>query len=161
MTVDPLTGNSRPMTPARFCSWVEAVAWPFRMVESRTDGQYHERYKRLSREIAQLVMESDEFRGAVRELRGIHEVRLPVWRGHGKDRRIELLPEGYDEQSGIFTADAIPFEHEFYSKAQAFTWLAELLHDYPWANETSRAIHFAAMIFPICAASFFRPEQNG
>ena len=147
VTVDAATGRERPMSSARFCSWVEEVAWPYRMVENKRTGEWAPRYSRVGKDTAQLLLESDEFRRSVRELRGVHEVRLPVWREEGGKRKPELLPEGYDEACGIFTADTIPFDCEL-GPNEAHNWLEAELASYPWANDTSRAVHVAGMISP-------------
>lgn len=156
VTVDSETGETRGMTSARFVSWIEGIVSPVRSVErKKAPGEYWLRYARLGKEAAQSLLESDHFRASVRELRGVHEVRLPVWRVEGKKRTIELLPEGYDEATGIFTADTVPFDFEL-DPVSARKWLDELLEGYPFADEASRAVQFAAMLSPF--ARLLLPE---
>ena len=148
VAVDSETGETRGMTSARFVSWIESVAWPFRFVESKkVPGEFRPRYARIGKDTAQLLLESDDFRGAVRELRGVHEVRLLVWRGEGGKRTIELLPEGYDPASGIFPADTVPLDHGL-DPSLARKWLDDLFGEYPWEDAASRAVQFAGMISP-------------
>ena len=113
-TVDPRNGETRPMDAPRFCSWIEEIAWPFKW--SKTDRKFC----RLGKDLSALILAADGFREHVRELRGVRIVRLPVWRGEGSSRSIELLPNGFDEPTGIFTIDALPYNLD--CAANPHTW---------------------------------------
>jgi len=148
VTVDSRSGEIRPITAARLCSWIESVAWPMRVTQQKSTGEWIPRYSRVTKNLAQLILETDEFRQQARELRGVKLVRLPVWREPGDTRSIELLPAGYDSATGFYTADTLPFDPDL-DPNEAHRWLnEEILAHYPWANEWSKAVHFAAMLSP-------------
>lgn len=142
VTVDSRTGELRPMDAPRFCSWVETVAWTFK---SNKDGK--PAFSRMVKETAALILAADSFREHIPELRGVHVVRLPVWRGQGADRTIELLPEGFDAETGIYSVDTVPFDQDW-SSDQARLWMLEVLSNYPFADRRSYAAHIAAMLSP-------------
>jgi hypothetical protein len=139
VTVDTRTGKTRPMDPPRFCSWVESVAWPYR---PRSEGAA---FSRMTKETSGLILASDSFRDQVRELRGVSQVRLPVWRGSGGARTVELLPPGFDEASGMLCLDTVPFD-EARDVLKARAWFLETYGEFPWADERSRACFAVAML---------------
>ena len=150
LTVDPRNGETRTMDTPRLCSWVEEVAWPFKWTAKTR------KFSRLGKDLAALVLAADWFRDQVREIKGVRVVRLPVWRGQAllntylketEKRTTELLPAGFDEPSGIYTIDGLPFDHDW-PTADAGIWLAETLKDYPWADPRSMSAHVAAMLSP-------------
>lgn len=144
VTVDRKSGEARLMTCARFCSYAESLCWPYKVRDNRS-GEPIKAFQRMGKDLAQLILETDELRTVARELRGVHTVRLPVWRNEGKT--IELLPPGYDEETQIFTAETVIFDVHW-KPEQAKTWLREILADYPWATEWSAGVHLAAMLSP-------------
>ena len=141
VTVDPATGKARPMDGLRFCSWVEAVAWPYR------PGKSGPGFSRMPRETANLVMAADPFREHVRQLRGINQVRLPAWRGPREAPTIELLPAGWDETSGVFTLDHVQYDHDE-EPMKARTWFLDTFGAFPFDDEQSRASFVLLMLTP-------------
>lgn len=139
VTVSRLTGELRAMTSNRFCSWVETIARPFEW----KDGE--RKVFRMGAETAAKILESDTFRAAVKILRAVHDVKLPVLFGEGADRQPVLLSRGYDEEHQIFTVEAIPFDEELGIEA-AKERLAGWLKGYPFRDPRSLGAHVAAMI---------------
>ena len=152
VTVDEATGETRPMTAERMCSWVERVAWTYK------PGREGKTFSRLGVELARLILAADDFRVHVRELRAVQLVRLPVWRGEGEGRTMELLPPGYDEAARIYTVASVPYDEDM-DAGEAQAWLLnEVLAGYPWAEAEhglakcrSVSAHFAGMLTPFCA----------
>ena len=146
VTVDGVTGQQREMNSTRFCSWVETIARPFRWEKSK-EGEFHEKYSRMGKDLASVIMATDSFRAEVRPLRGVHTVCLPVWEKNGGDPLMMLLAPGYHEESGIYTVSEISFDAEL-DIDEAKKWLDELLASWPWASEKAKAVHFAALLSP-------------
>lgn len=151
ITVDAATGETKEMREARFCSWVESLVWPVKITANGAQRV------RLGVDLARQILHSDEFATHVRPLREIRLVRLPVIRANGK---LELLPPGYDEATGYFTVDGVPYDEDM-DAGEAQEWLLHsVLAGYPWADAadgrkvaTSRCVaaHVAGMLTPFCA----------
>lgn len=160
VTVDAATGDTKLMTAERFCSWIETLVWPCK------DGRNGPEKTRLGVDLARLILASDDFAAHVRVVREVRLVRLPVFRVDGDKHTPELLPPGYDEATGVFTVDGVPYDVNM-DAGEAQTWLLEsVLPGYPWADANdganmarSRCVaaHFAGMLTPYC--SLMLPEE--
>ena len=92
------------VTARAFRTRIEYYVIPFRVIKS----QYAELIafnRTISKEEAETVLESKQLIQQLPVIRAVNNVRLPVNRASG---RLELLPEGYDPQSMIFTASGGP-----------------------------------------------------
>lgn len=151
-TINP-DGEITLMTPARFVTWVES-----HIAFSRGKSLHS-----MSSMMARQILEADVFRVQIRKLNAVSEVRLPVWRGEGDARTVELAPEGYDSSTGIYTLNSIPYPADVSSK-EAYFSLWQILKDFPFALEGATAIHecrsfsahLSAMLGDFCA--FLLPE---
>lgn len=151
VTVDTTTGETRPMPAERLCSWVERIAWTFK------PANHGDTFARVRVDLARLILAADDFRAHVRELRAVQLVRLPVWRGEGEARAMELLPPGYDEATGLFTVETVPFDEDM-DAGEAQEWmLKEVFAGYPLSDAEhglakcrSAAAHFVGMLTPFC-----------
>ena len=158
VTVDGATGEVKTMTAERFCSYVERIAWTFK---PQKDGPV---FSRLGVDLARVILACDDFRAHVRELRCVSLVRLPAWRGEGEARTMELLQPGYDEATGIFTLDTVPYD-ENADAGEAQSWLLNyVLAGYPWADAENGlgksrnvSVLVAGMLTPFCA--FLLPDE--
>jgi len=145
--------------PATFRTIIEAHCVPY--VVTKRDDQYIRFNKSLSADHARAILVSPNFLEKLPYLAALNFVRLPIRRDDG---RIELLPEGYDYASGIFTIlngssydEKLPF-HE----AKAF--IVELLSEVCFQPEDKTrgpAIVLAEMLTLFCTymlpASAVRP----
>jgi hypothetical protein len=89
------------------------------------------------------VLVQPAFRYGVRQMVGEEVVRLPVIRDSGE---LELLPWGYDKDTGVYT---VPGGLEYGQEtdvAMAKKWLAEILGDFPFSDERSMAAQVASML---------------
>lgn len=100
-TVDE-EGTIESMNAERFTSWVE-----YYLVFQRG-----ETVESIGKDMAGKILASDQFKRHLRVLKGVAEVRLPVWRENEDGRTIELAPEGYDQGTGIFTLNRIPYSED-------------------------------------------------
>lgn len=160
VTLDASTGESKLMTSERFCSWIETLVWPCK------EGVHGTTKNRMGVDLARVILASDDFAAHVRPLHEVRLVRLPVMRSDGDKRIPELLPAGYDEPTGIFTVDGVPYDENM-DAGEAQSWLlSEVLPGYPWGDSQdsgsmsrSRCVagHFAAMLTPFC--TLMLPEE--
>lgn len=136
VTIDPETGRVEEMDAARFRSYVESHLVPFawkgnvRQPETMTEQE------------ARGCLRSDFLIKPLRKLRRVNQVRLPVMR---RDGRIELLPKGYDPETGIYTMRNCIDYDPGWSLERAQLFMDDLLGEFPFADDRSRAAHILAM----------------
>lgn len=89
------------------------------------------------------VLVQPAFRRGVRRIEAEENVRLPVIR---QDGTLELLPDGYDKETGVFT---VPGGLEYpldWDVAQGKAWLSKWFGAMPFADERSEAVLVAALL---------------
>ncbi len=122
VTVDETTGVMERLGPGRFVGWVEQFC------AFRSGGRSNRLREGLTREDAALVLEQDVFRDCLREITAVDGMRVPVKRKGGK---LEFLAPGYDEESGVFTCDVLPYPMDW-TWEQGQAWLVEHCEQFPW-----------------------------
>jgi hypothetical protein len=160
VTVDE-EGRMEGMSADRFVSWVEKFVTTVKYM-----GEGIRREMTMSGDLARKILASDQFRECLRELRGVHPVRMPVWDGEGG---VRWLAPGYDEATGIFTGRAVVYGMEmgleeargvFVRYLQGFPWgdIPESPRDLAMAVRANRsaAVQVAAMLGTYCRG-MFRP----
>ena len=141
VTIDPETGAIEDMDAQRFRTYAERelVAYVTRNTAHGTLRQP----ATMTVDEARGCMNSDAFRYPLRKLHRVNSVRLPVMRADG---RIELLPRGYDRASQIFTMkDGLEYDLTW-DMERARRFLDDLLGEFPFSDERSRAAHITAMV---------------
>ena len=155
ITIDERTGEGRDMTTERFCSYAEEISWPFKFKGSREPMPV---FTRLPKELAALILNSDDFREQAREVVAIYEPALPAWVGEGESRTIELQAKGYNPETKVYCANSLEYDRNL-DPGEAQEWLLETLGAFPWAEaekpsqvllSRSFAAHTAAMLAPYC-----------
>ena len=132
------------VTARAFRTRIEDYVIPFRVIKS----QYAELIafnRTISKEEAETVLESKQFIQQLPIIRAVNNVRLPVNRASG---RLELLPEGYDPQSMIFTASGGP-EVEDPGPADSRSFLHAILDEFCFLEddrERATSVIIAAML---------------
>lgn len=141
-------GKRTPMTPVKFCSWVE------RHVEVvRTAVRKNEAYDvqvSMGKDLAAKLIEADEFTKELPLITQVVATRVPVRR---KDGRVELCGVGYDAEERIYCTHDIPFDDDWTidrAKALIEDWsgefsFAEMLDGKAWENR-SFIVHVSAML---------------
>ena len=129
-------GDLQEMQPVRFCSWVE------RYIEFYQYKGESKQRKSLAVETAAKILSSDAFLDRLREIRRVHSLRLPVRRQSGG---VELLREGYDAQTGIYTRPLLEYETDWDLK-RSVAYLKELYKDFPFIGEGGECVQVAAML---------------
>jgi len=150
-TINPESGDWESMDSDRFASWLPLVAGihPFAGVNKASGKPKPCSFKA---EDMRRVLRSDEIRNSIPEIVAINQVRLPVWRGEGKDRDLDWLPFGYDSATQIYTVRK--FDYNIAPDVhKASVYLRDLLKYFPM-DDRSRAVQVAAMLSVYCRALY-------
>jgi hypothetical protein len=126
------TAAVEPMSVQRFRTYCSKHMITSRFVFNDKTGQLESKIeKTMGVETARGCLESDWFVDQQRSLRRVNMVRMPILR---QDGRIELLPNGYDPESRIFTTpsdikvdDSMPIE-----RARAV--IDDLVREFPFGD---------------------------
>lgn len=148
VTVDAVTGVMKGMKAVCFRSWlvderkvVPVVRWVDKTGEAIKGS--------LSKDQADLILNSDILRRRLPVIRAVHKVRMP-WLDEALDerglRRLRLLGRGYDAATGIFTAGALDFPEDV-DFQEAVNYFYGLFRTFSWRDENRDfAIHLAALV---------------
>jgi hypothetical protein len=104
--------------------------------------------KNIAAETAAALLESWDLVDKLPEIRRVNPTRLPAFR---EDGRIELLQPGYFPEQGIYTIDDGVQYDETLTREQAVGILRDLLKDFPFLTDRSKAVAVAAMLTMFCA----------
>ena len=85
----------------------------------------------MSKDTASGTLASPQFMNQQRKLSRVNNVRQPVLRANG---RIELLPEGYDPESGVYTMPGAVVIREDMSIDEAREILLDLHREFPFCD---------------------------
>lgn len=157
VVVNRESGGIEPLTPSKFCTEIEEVALTCVKKTIKIDGSELtvERPKTMTKAVAEVTLAADAFIYRLRKLERVNMVRQPIMR---KDGRIELLPIGYDEESGILTMrndveittrDRL-IELDEAGRKQALQGCAAVirsaLKEFPLVSELDLAVQVSAML---------------
>jgi hypothetical protein len=147
VTVEAESGKLKPMKSAAFRTWLPEARSVMPVKSWTKEGEPIK--GGLTKDQAEIVLNSDILRRRLPEISAVHHVRMP-WLDEEKDergfRRLRLLKRGYDESTGIFTAGSLDFEEdmEFFD---AVSYFFDLFKTFAWRNEARDfAIHLAALV---------------
>lgn len=138
VTIDRTTGEEQPMSARRLPAWSEEFC------EFVSPPGARRMRNSLSVEDAAQILETDIFRGCLRPLAGVHQVRLPVCRewvmreNRLAPARVEFLEPGYDSASQIFTVDLLPYPMDW-DIQQAKDFFVDVLSEMPWVRKDGEA----------------------
>ena len=141
VTVDELTGNILPMTADGF------PGWHHQFFTFHTGEGENRKTVDLNPNQVRRILASEALRAHVRELRAVNLLRLPVWRGKGADRTIELLPKGYDEETKTLTVPLLDYDLDWQLE-DAHAWLDATFGTFPFfeRGELFTRRSFAAVV---------------
>lgn len=148
-------GMLKMMTAERLITWVDdyAVIKERYAVGSGENYEEKERKKAMQPSLAKVVLQSDSFTRWIRPLASVHQVRMPVMRRNAK---VELLPEGYDEESKVFTLSTGVVFDEKMDITKAVAVFKEFYGGFPWADVDPETGLSRSMAVAVClAASLF------
>ena len=128
------------MTAQNFRSWVEMEVFVVGGYDRKSGAPQS---GSLSVSDAVGVLESSEFKRGVRRVESEENVRLPVIR---KDGKLDLMPDGYDRETGVFT---VPGGLEFpmdWDVAEGKAWFDKWFGRMPYADDRSKAVMVAGLL---------------
>lgn len=133
-----------PMTPIRFCSWVEEWLITFRFRNN------HETEMTMGKDLAGKILDTDEFINGLPKIEAVAPVKLPVWVG----KSVELMQPGFDPLNGIYCADLVEYPADM-SLKEAGAVFEECLGEFEfpdgkWNVSRSGAVQLAAMFSTYC-----------
>lgn len=135
-------GQRQEMTPIKFRTWIMGHVLIF---EKRAKGSDDPIPCTMAVEHAATVLTSEDFRRGVRKITGVNTVRLPVIRRGGK---LELLPLGWDSETGIYTVEGGLVYDEAMALEAARGWMERTFGTFPLTDARSMAVQVAAMLAP-------------
>jgi len=137
--------ETKPMTAHRFRSWVENYLICVKVHFSRKGAI--DIKSTMGVEQAETCLQSDEFLSQQQCLTRLNSVRLPVLRKNGT---LELLPEGYDEETGILTTSpGWEYDEEMTPEA-AVCVLDALDAEFPFQDPRSKAVFRCGLFSQFC-----------
>lgn len=151
VTVDDETGELRPMKATKLRTWLvdDRKIMPVKSYEKQT-GQPIK--GGLTKDQAELLLSSEILLRKLPEITAVHRVRLPVLGKRAADglRPMRLLPRGFDQETGIYTACTMPYAQDM-DFDEAVNYLYNLFRTFAWRNESrDMAIHLAALLTMFC-----------
>jgi len=155
--IDGETNKLRPIGPSSFRTWIENPRFGNLICQGRVGSgdKAFTQDKTMSEEVSRGVLASHRFRSGIRKISRVNTVRLPTKR---EDGAIELLPEGYDPESKIFTVTTADYQEDM-DLESAKKNLEFMLSDTafnPSDKDRSLAATLAMMLAPFCDSMFGR-----
>jgi hypothetical protein len=135
---------------------IEAVVEPYTLRKVKDKKTKKESWIEVRQSIplvlARTVLASKDFLEQLRPLYGFSAMRVPILR---RDGRVELLPEGYDERSGILTVSTpeANYAELSYTLEEAVGYLKELFSEFcfhPEDRERAMSVVLAGMLTMYC-----------
>lgn len=133
VTVDHETGLLALMTADRFLSWISKYAIVYEAIEAGkgVNKQTFNSPRTMPVVVARGCLASDEFYAGIRPLTRVNLVRMPVMRDDG---RVQLLKDGYDEESGIYTVPGAVKIDEEMPLEKAVAILRDYTSEFGWED---------------------------
>lgn len=148
VTVNDRTGSLEPISSDRFRTLVERYAVMYKShwvsVSSKTQEKVeHKSPTTMTQECAKGALSCDEMISQLRAIARVNQVPMPVERADG---RIELLKEGYDEETQTYTLASGVKIDEAMTMEQGAVVLRDYIKEFPFVDERSRAVAVAEMV---------------
>lgn len=141
VTVDVKRGRIDVLTAEDFRSFVENYMVPFKW--RHTPKGSDREFKTMTADTARATIVARMFRDELRELERVNLVRMPIFRSDG---RLELLPEGYDEDSKTYTLTSGIEINEKMTPSEGQSVLRDYLSEFPFTDPRDLAVAVAAMV---------------
>ncbi len=157
-------GSGASMDSDRFRTWIDQHQLNFykRRKNENDEGPGAPIKATLKKDVANVLLRSDEFLNHLPEISRILPVRLPVWTTDPEDgsRRIRLLPYGYDRESKIYTVPTGVDYEETMELSAAVDLLRSLLGEFPYGDEgRSLAVQISGMLTTYCQFLFAERDR--
>lgn len=154
MVIARIHGRFVPMIPALLTTWLYGQG-----IVPTEDGEPTDMPERVSNR----VLLSNDLRRRLKPLNGVNQIKLPVLREELEEtgqaarrgfRRMELLPLGYDERSGIWTEHTVDYVEDWdYDTARE--WIDRHFRHFQWEDDNRFAVHMAAVFSAFCRDMYF------
>ena len=143
-------GTPEEMDVSRFRTWIDGFQINYNKRKPRdkdTEEPGAPIKATMTRDVATVLLPSDNFRAHIPKLRQILPVRLPAWNAKAEEKTFRILPYGFDAETEIYTANTLIDYDLDWTLEQATTYLRTLLKDFPFAEEgRSLAVQVSAML---------------
>lgn len=153
-------GEAEEMDDKRFRTWIDQwqLNYHKRRPKKDEDAEPGAPMKAtMKRDVASVLLASDDFRTHLPELKKIIPVRLPAWGKTTEEgfRTVRILPYGYDAETQIYTCfTGIDYAMDW-PVEDAVSYLRKLLKDFPFAEVgRSLAVQVSAMLTTYCQLLF-------
>jgi hypothetical protein len=136
------------MLPAAFRTELEKYVIPFKVVKNQA-GYLSAFNRSLTKDDADTTLQSSHLTSHLSKIRAVNNIQLPKLRASGQ---IELLPEGYDQESMIYTMPGSPGIMDMDVETARET-LSELFEEFcfvPGDERRAKAVTIAAMLTLFC-----------
>jgi hypothetical protein len=142
VTVEPTTGQVKPMSPEHFCTWVTdfAVVYEKCQIGRGEKSSTLNLRRTMPLTTAKITLVAGQFYRQIRPLVRVNAVRMPVMRASG---RPELLPEGYDAEAQIFTLTSGVAIDETMPLKKAVALLEDYYSEFAFTDARSKAVAIA------------------
>lgn len=146
-------GRFEPMDPVWFSTWLFRHGFT---VRKTVDKKW--KVADLPEALGARILRSTELLELLPPLNSVNKVRLPVLRTELDERgqrerkgfrKIELLPIGYDRESGIWTESQCDYATDW-TYEDAREWFDDLYRYFQWSDEDRLAVQHAAMLTAYC-----------
>lgn len=137
--------------PQRFRSEIERWIVPYRWKGSGKGAE--EIPSSMPKDTSEQLLHNREFLSRVRRIERLNHVRQPIVRDDG---RVQLLPVGYDEDSGTLTLPGQVMVREDMTLQEAVATIRDRYDEFPYLDQRSFAVHVAIMI-SIYAPQLLKP----
>lgn len=142
VTINKKTGAIEPIDPQDFRTYLADMAVTFKWVSAGRNAGSEALPATMSSEVAKGTLKCRQFIFRQRDLERVSNVRQPIIR---KDGRMELLQDGYDSESGIYTRDqGVRIEEVPLDTARSV--IRHLLRDFPFVSDLDLSIQVASML---------------
>lgn len=163
-------GSASVMDADRFRTWIDQFQLNFykrrkpaaKEGEEESSGPGVPIKATMKKDVANVILRSDEFINQLPEIIRILPVRLPVWTTDPEDgsRRTRLLPYGYDPESKVFTVNTGVDYLEMWTLERAVEYLRDLLKDFPYGDDgRSLSVQLSGMLTTYCQFLFAERDR--
>lgn len=163
-------GSAATMDTDRFRTWVDQFQLNFyrrrkpatKEGDEESSGPGVPIKATMKKDVANVILRSDEFVNQLPEIVRILPVRLPVWTTDPEDgrRSLRLLPYGYDAQSKVYTVNTGVDYLEMWTLEKAVEYLRDLLKDFPYGDDgRSLSVQLSGMLTTFCQFLFAERDR--
>jgi hypothetical protein len=140
----------RHMRPVLFTSWVQDFVCCLEAKSNAADT--------MEKSEAEQILVATQFRRHLPVIRRVYDVPVPIRRADGK---VELLPTGYDNESGVLVTNSAAVSIERWSLDKAKDYLLDLLEEFAFepTNRAQQAFNQIGFMLGMFGDTLIDPAQ--